>query len=322
MRAIQVKKAGGPEAMEIVDVATPEPAAGEVRVRVEAAGVNFIDVYHRTGLYPRPLPIRLGEEGAGIVEAVGAEVRGVGVGDRVAWASGTGSYATHAIVRAAAVVRVPDGVASRLAAAVMLQGMTAHYLVTDTFALGAAHTCIVHAAAGGVGLLLCQLAKRRGARVIGVASTDAKAELARAAGCDVVVVSSRDDFESEARRITGGAGVDVVYDSVGAATWDKSLHALRRRGMMVSYGNSSGPVAPFAPLLLNQLGSLFLTRPKLADYVATREELERRAGDLFSLLAKKELDVRIHAELPLDRAADAHRMLESRATTGKLLLVP
>lgn len=322
MRAVLVNETGGPEVMKLVELPTAAPGEGEARVRVEAAGVNFIDVYHRSGLYPMPLPVHLGSEGAGVVEAVGVGVTDVAVGDRVAWSSAPGSYATHVVARASALVRVPDGVDARLAAAVMLQGMTAHYLARDTYPLSSRDTCIVHAAAGGVGLLLAQLAKRAGARVVGVVSSDAKAEVALEAGCDHVVVSSRDDFEVAARRLTDGAGVDVVYDAVGAATWDKSLHSLKRRGTMVSYGNASGAVPPFAPLVLSQLGSLFLTRPKLADYVATRAELEARARDVLGLVASGGLDVRVHAALPLERAADAHRLLESRATTGKVLLIP
>ncbi len=308
--------------MHVVDLPTPDPGPGEARVRVEAAGVNFIDCYQRSGLYPMEMPLALGSEGAGIVEATGEGAGDLSAGDRVAWSGVRGSYATHVIARAAAVVRVPPGVDARTAAAVMLQGMTAHYLARDTFPLKAGDTCIVHAAAGGVGLLLCQLAKRAGARVYGVVSTDEKAEIARGAGCDEVLVSSRDDFQVEARRLTNDAGVDVVYDAVGASTWDKSLRSLRRRGMMVSFGNASGPVPPFAPLVLSQLGSLFVTRPTLGDYIATREDLFRRATDLFQMIAARELDVRVHAELPLEKAADAHRLLESRATSGKLLLRP
>ena len=322
MRVVRVDSPGGPEAMHLDDLPTPDPGPGEARIRVEAAGVNFIDCYQRSGLYPMEMPLALGSEGAGIVEATGEGAGDLSVGDRVAWSGAQGSYATHVIARASAVVRVPAGVDARIAAAVMLQGMTAHYLARDTYPLSAKDTCIVHAAAGGVGLLLCQLAKRAGARVLGVVSTDEKAALARAAGCDEPIVSTRVDFQVEARRLTNDVGVDVVYDSVGASTWDQSLRSLRRRGMMVTYGNASGPVAPFAPLLLNQYGSLFLTRPKLGDYIATREELFRRANDLFQMIAARELDVRIHAELPLDRAADAHRLLESRATSGKLLLFP
>jgi NADPH2:quinone reductase len=322
MHAIEVRTHGGPEVMELVDAAMPEPGAGEARVRVEAAGVNYVDVYYRTGLYSRPLPMRIGEEGAGIVEAIGEGVTEVAVGDRVAWSGAPGTYATHVAARAASLVRVPDGVGSHVAAALMLQGMTAHYLVRDTFVLGASHTCLVHAASGGVGLLLCQLAKRVGARVIGIVSNDVKAELARGAGCDEVVVSTRSDFEAEVRRITGGVGVDVVYDSVGAATWEQSLRSLRRRGTMVTYGNASGPVPAFSPRVLSDHGSLFLTRPTLRDYVATRAELVLRATELFALVQSRALDVRIHAELPLEHAGDAHRLLESRATSGKILLVP
>lgn len=322
MRAIRVNAPGGPEAMQLVDLPTPQPTAGKVLVRVEFAGVNFIDIYHRTGLYESHAPFALGVEGAGVVEAIGPGVTDLRVGDRVAWASARGSYATHLLVRAEHLVRLPEGIDTRKAAAVMLQGMTAHYLARSTYVLSSRDTCLVHAVAGGVGLLLCQIAKRAGARVIGTTSTEQKARVAHEAGADEVILYTAHDFEQETRRLTGGRGVDVVYDGVGRSTFDQSLRCLRPRGMMVSYGNASGPVAPFAPLVLSTLGSLYLTRPKLADYTATREELLMRAMDVLGAVARGELTVHVHDVLPLERAADAHRLLESRATSGKLLLVP
>jgi NADPH2:quinone reductase len=308
--------------MRLVDAPTPRPSAGEVLVRVEAAGVNFVDVYYRAGVYPREAPFALGEEGAGVVESAGDGVGEVRVGERVAWAQATGSYATHVLARADKLVRVPDGVTARDAAAAMLQGMTAHYLAHATFALAAGHTCLVHAAAGGVGLLLVQMAKRAGARVVGTTSTEEKAKLARDAGANDVVLYSREPFDEAARRLTGGAGVHVVYDSVGASTFDKSLLALRPRGMLVLFGQSSGKVPPLDLQVLNARGSLFVTRPTLRDYVATRAELVERAGAVLGAVARGGLRVRVHAEFPLEHAADAHRALESRATSGKLLLVP
>lgn len=319
MQAIVAEHTGGPEVMQLVTLPDPEPAAGELRVRVEAAGVNFIDVYHRSGQYAQPLPLRLGQEGAGVVEAVGEGVTDVAPGDRVAWASAPGSYATHVRLDAARAVPVPAGVTSTVAAAAMLQGMTAHYLARSTFPLAAGHTAVVHAAAGGVGLLLCQLARAAGARVIGVVSTDAKAEKARAAGADEVVVSSREDFADVARRLTG-VGADVVYDSVGKDTFPRSLSCLRPRGMLVLYGQSSGAVPPFDPQILSARGSLFLTRPTLGHYTASRAELLARAGDVLSAIEKGTLAITIARTFPLAQAADAHRLLESRATMGKVLL--
>jgi NADPH2:quinone reductase len=319
---IELTKTGGPEVLTLASGELAEPAADEAVVRVEAAGVNFIDVYRRTGLYEARLPLTLGSEGAGTVVSVGRDVKGLAVGARVAWSDVLGSYATHVVAKANLLVPVPDGVDLKTAAAVMLQGMTAHYLAMDTFALGPRHDCIVHAAAGGVGLLLCQIAKRAGARVIGTAGDAEKAELARAAGASEVVLYRAQDFEAEAKRLTGGRGVDVVYDSVGKDTWEKSMRSLARRGLLVLFGNSSGPVPPFAPLLLTQHGSLFLTRPKLADYTATREELSRRSSDLFAWIAARQLDVRIDKTFPLAEAAEAHRLLEGRRARGKLLLLP
>jgi NADPH2:quinone reductase len=321
MLAVRVHEPGGPEALHAERIPVPEPSQGEALVRVEAAGLNFIDVYQRSGQYRVTLPATLGGEGAGEVAAVGDGVRDVRVGDRVAWAgAGSGSYAEYATVPASRLVPLPAGVSARVGAAVMLQGMTAHYLATSTFPLREGDRCLVHAAAGGVGLLLVQIAKRRGARVIGTAGTDEKAELARAVGADEMIVYTRQDFAEEVRRMTGGAGVHVVYDSVGRTTFRSGLDVLAPRGTMVLFGQSSGPVDAFDPQVLNQKGSLFLTRPTLRDYVSTREELLRRAGELFSWIEAGELSVRIGAEFPLADAADAHRALESRRTTGKVLL--
>jgi NADPH2:quinone reductase len=322
MLAVRVHEPGGPEALHAERIPVPEPGRGEALVRVEASGVNFIDVYQRSGQYRLALPATLGGEGAGEVAAVGEGVRDVRVGDRVAWAlGGSGSYAEYATVPAARLVPLPAGVSARVGAAVMLQGMTAHYLATSTFPLREGDRCLVHAAAGGVGLLLVQIAKRRGARVIGTAGTDEKAALAREAGADEMIVYTREDFAEEVRRITREAGVQVVYDSVGRSTFRAGLDVLAPRGTMVLFGQSSGPVEPLDPQVLNQKGSLFLTRPTLRDYVATREELVQRAGELFSWIEAGELSVRIGAEFPLAGAAEAHRALESRRTTGKLLLL-
>ncbi len=322
MRAIKALRYGGPETLVEHTSETPEPTPQQVRIRIEACGVNFIDIYHRTGLYPSKEPVSLGVEGAGVIEALGSEVRDFKVGDRVAWSDVPGSYATHVCAPTQRLVAVPDAVSSEAAAALMLQGMTAHYLSHDTFPLKPGDTCLVHAAAGGVGLLLCQLAKRRGAQVIGTVSTDAKAQLAQAAGAAHVIVYSEKDFGLELLTITGGSGVQVVYDSVGKDTWERSLHCLAPRGMLVLFGQSSGSVPPFDPALLAKSGSLFLTRASLAHYVSTREDLLRRSGDLLSWLAEGELSVRVDRSLPLRAAAEAHSLLESRQTTGKLLLLP
>ena len=327
MHAIQVTEHGGPEVMQWIELETPAPIKAEVLVRLEAAGVNFIDVYFRTGAYPAELPAIPGLEGAGVVEAVGPDVTALRVGDRVAWsdrvgASRGGTYATHVIVPEARAVLVPPEVELPVAAAAMLQGMTAHYLSHTTFPLGPSHTCLIHAAAGGVGLLLCQMAKKRGARVIGTVSTAEKAALAQKAGADEIIRYTEQDFAPEAKRLTGGRGVDVVYDSVGKTTFEKSLDALAPRGMLVLFGQSSGRVGPFDPQVLNGKGSLFLTRPSLYHYVRTRHELTARAVDVLSWVKRGELDVRIGATFPLARAADAHRALEGRTTTGKVVLVP
>jgi len=322
MRAIRVHESGGAEKLILDDVPVPEPKAGEVRVRVEAAGVNFVDTYQRSGLYPLPLPFTLGVEVAGTVSAIGADVHGLKLGDRVASARANGGYAEEAIVPAAQLVRIPEGVSSTVAAALLLQGLTAHYLACDTFALKPGDTALVHAAAGGVGLLLVQIAKRRGARVIGTAGSEDKARLAREAGAEEVVIYTRDDFAAAARRFTGGRGVDVVFDGVGRDTFEGSLNSLRPRGLLASFGNASGPVPPFSPLLLSQKGSLYLTRPTMASYTQTSAELRGRSEDLFRWLAAGELHVRIGATFPLAEAARAHRALEGRRTTGKVLLLP
>jgi len=304
------------------EVPDPKPQPGEAVVRIEAAGVNFIDVYHRTGLYKVPLPATLGQEGAGVVETVAPDVAGVKPGDRVAWAPVSGGYAERAAIPALKLVQLPQGVSARDGAAAMLQGMTAHYLATSTYPLKAGDTCLVHAAAGGVGGLLCQIAKMRGARVIGTAGSEEKTKIAREAGADDTIDYTKQDFEAEVKRLTGGKGVQVVYDSVGKTVFDQSLNCLARRGMMVTFGNASGLVPPVEPLTLSQKGSLFLTRPTLFHYAATREDLERRAGDVLDWIAQGKLKIHIGAEFPLERAADAHRALEGRKTTGKVLLIP
>jgi NADPH2:quinone reductase len=322
VQAIRIDQVGGPEVLRVEDVPVPAPGPGEVLIKVEAAGVNFIDVYHRTGLYPQQLPLTLGREAAGTVERVGQGVTTCRLGDRVVSESVPGAYAEYAVAPADRVVPIPDRVTSRQAAAVILQGMTAHYLVYSTYRLGEGDTCLVHAAAGGVGLVLCQMASRAGARVIGTVSTEEKAALARQAGAQEVILYTRSDFLAETRRLTGGAGVQVVYDSVGRTTFLKSLEALAPRGMLVLYGQSSGPVEPFDPQLLSRKGSLFLTRPTLAHYTATRDELLQRAGEVLHWVAEGALSVRVGEEFPLARAADAHRALEGRRTTGKVLLIP
>jgi len=305
--------------MQVEEIPSPTPGPGQARVRVAFSGVNFIDVYHRMGAYPMPLPFTPGSEGAGVVDAVGEGVE-LQVGDRVAWAMHPGSYAEQALVDAWKLVPVPDGVQLATAAAAMLQGMTAQYLSHSTFPIRKGQVALVHAAAGGVGLLLTQIAKWLGAQVIGTVSTEEKAELARAAGADDVVLYTRESFRDAARRLTDGRGVHVVYDSVGQTTFMDSLDSLRPRGYMVLFGMSSGPVPPFDPALLGKKGSLFLTRPSLAQYTLDRDELLGRAGDVFSWIADGKLDVRIDRELPLDQAGEAHRLLESRATSGKLVL--
>ena len=322
MKAIRVQSPGGPEALRYEDVPQPSPAAVQVLVKVEAVGVNYIDVYQRTGLYKVATPFTLGQEAAGVVTAVGPGVTDPKVGDRVAYTSILGAYAEYAVVPADRVVVLPDGVTARQAAAAMLQGMTAHYLACTTYPLKAGDTCLVHAAAGGVGLLLCQIASRRGARVIGTVSTREKAALAREAGARDVILYTEQDFEAEVKRLTNGLGLQVVYDSVGKTTFEKGLNCLTRRGMMVLYGQSSGPIGSFDPQVLSQKGSLFLTRPTLAHYVATRAELVARAGEVLSWVKSGTLKVRIEHEFSLAETAEAHRALEARKTTGKLLLIP
>jgi len=322
MRAIQVNSYGGPEALQLVDVDTSRPGPDQVLVDVAACGVNYIDTYQRSGIYQVPLPLVLGLEGAGTVAAVGSGVTDLAVGDRVAWAAAQGSYAERVLVDAARAIRVPDGVSDEVAGAVPLQGMTAHYLATSTYPVQAGDTVIVHAAAGGVGLLLTQIVRMRGGRVIATVSTEEKAALARRAGADEVVRYDQVDFAAEARRLTGGAGVAAVYDGVGRTTFDASLSALRPRGMLVLYGASSGPVPPVDPQRLNSGGSLFLTRPSLGHYTATREELLERAGEVFGWIAAGKLDVRIGGRYSLAEAGRAHEDLQGRRTTGKLLLVP
>ena len=322
MKAIRVRHPGGPEVLRLEEVPTPEPGPGQLLIRVEAAGVNFVDVYHRTGLYQVELPFTPGREAVGIVERTGAGVTTARPGDRVVSESAVGTYAEYAIVAAERAVAVPDGVEAPLAAAAMLQGLTAHYLAYSTYPLKPRHTCLVHAAAGGVGLLLCQIASRIGAHVIGTAGTDAKARLARAAGAAEVILYNENDFVEETRRLTSGAGVQVVYDSVGRSTFLKGLACLVPKGTMVLYGQSSGPVEPFDPQLLQQKGSLFLTRPTLAHYVASRSELLRRTEELMTWIINGSLRVRIDRQLPLAAAAEAQAELEGRRTTGKVLLTP
>jgi NADPH2:quinone reductase len=321
-RVISVRETGGPEVLQLEDQTCGDPGAGEVRVRVAACGVNFIDVYFRTGLYPRPLPFVCGLEGAGSVEAIGPDVGGLAAGDRVAWSSVPGSYAEVLLAPAGQLVKIPAGVADDLAAAAMLQGMTAHYLVHATRETRPGDVALVHAAAGGVGLLLIQMLKAAGASVIGTCSSAEKEKLAREAGADHVVRYTESDFAAEARRLTDGEGVDVVYDSVGRTTFEGSLSCLRPRGLLALYGQSSGTVPPLDLLQLQARGSLFVTRPSLAHYTRDRAELELRAGAVLGAIAEDRLRVRIGARCPLAKAADAHRALEGRRTTGKVLLIP
>jgi NADPH2:quinone reductase len=322
MQAIRIHAFGGPDVMTLEDVPLPVPPENQVRVQIEAAGVNFTDVYNRTGQYSIQLPAILGSEAAGVVEMVGPGVSDLRPGERVAYVGEPGAYAQYAVVPTWRVVKLPDALDTRTAAAVMLQGLTAHYLSHSTYPLQPGQTALVHAAAGGVGQLLVQMAKRRGARVIGTVSTEDKAQLARSLGADEVILYTRDDFEAETRRLTGGRGVDVVYDSVGKTTFEKGLGCVRTRGYMVLFGQSSGAVPPLDPQVLNARGSLFLTRPTLAHYIATRDELVQRSGDLFRWIAIGELHVRIDRTFPLAGAAEAHRYLESRQTHGKVLLLP
>lgn len=322
MKAVRVHDYGGAEVLAIEDIAVPEPQAGEARVKIEAIGVNFIDIYQRTGLYPLKTPFTLGMEGSGVVDAIGENVTEVEKGERVAYAMILGSYAEYAIVPAAKLVPLPADLDSQSAAALMLQGMTAHYLTHSSYALKDGETALVHAAAGGTGFLLVQIAKMRGARVIGTVSTEAKAQLAKAAGADEVILYTQSDFFTEVKKLTGGKGVHVVYDSVGATTFEKSLDCLRPRGYLVLFGQSSGPVPPLDPGKLAAKGSLFLTRPTLAHYTLDRAELLQRAGDLFGWSASGKLKLRIDKVCSLSQAAEAQRLLESRKTTGKIVLVP
>jgi len=314
MKAVFVEQTGGVENLKYADLPKPAPGPGQALVKIAASGVNYIDVYFRKGVYPAPPPITIGSEGAGTVEAVGPDVTNLAMGDRVAYAMARGSYAEYAVVPAWQLVKIPAAMDFSSAAAAMLQGMTAHYLTHSTYPLKSGDSCLIHAAAGGTGLLLVQMAKMRGAHVFATVGTEEKAKLAKEAGADEVIIYTKDDFAAKAK------GVHVVYDSVGQATFMKSLDCLRPRGMMVSFGNASGPVADFAPLLLSQKGSLFLTRPSLAHYSATQEELDWRAGDVLNWIAQGKLKLRIHKVYPLADAAQAHRDLEGRVTTGKLLL--
>ncbi|MBM2802565.1 MAG: Alcohol dehydrogenase zinc-binding domain protein [Deltaproteobacteria bacterium] len=322
MKAVRVHKYGGPEVLSNDEVPIPEPKAGEARVKIEAIGLNFIDVYQRTGLYPLRTPFTLGMEGAGVVDAIGDDVSEVKVGDRVAYAMILGSYAEYAIVPAAKLAPLPANVEASSAAGLMLQGMTAHYLAHSTYRLQQGDTALIHAAAGGVGLLLIQIAKMLGARVIGTVGTEAKAQLAKQAGADAIILYTQADFLAEVKKLTEGKGVNVVYDSVGATTFDKSLDCLRPRGYLVLFGQSSGSVAPLDPGKLAAKGSLFLTRPSLAHYMLDRAELLQRANDLFNWTASGKLKLRIEKTFLLSDAAEAHRQLEARRTSGKVVLVP
>ncbi|HEV8724400.1 MAG TPA: quinone oxidoreductase [Candidatus Binatia bacterium] len=322
MKAIRIHKYGGPEVLTIDDIPVPETHAGEARVKIEAIGLNYVDIYQRTGLYPLQTPFTLGNEGAGIVDAIGDGVTEVKKGDRVAYAMVPGAYAEYAIVPAWRLAPVPANIDAKSAAAIMLQGMTAHYLTRSAYPLKQGEVALAHAAAGGVGLLLIQLAKMLGARVIGTVSTEQKAELAKQAGADDVILYTQTDFLAEVKKLTDGKGVHVVYDSVGATTFDKSLDCLRPRGYLVLFGQSSGPVPPFDPGKLAAKGSLFLTRPSLAHYTLTRAELLQRSGDLFSWIESEKLRLRVESTFPMAEAAEAHRQLEGRKTTGKLVLFP
>ena len=322
MKAIRIHEHGGPEVLRYEDVPDPVPAPKEAVVQIDAAGINFIDIYFRTGLYPAELPIVTGQEAAGTVVAVGSEVMEVGVGDRVAYTGIHGAYAEYTAVAGDRLVKLPDSIDTQTAAAVMLQGMTAHYLARSTFGLGPSHTALIHACAGGVGLLLVEMAKKFGARVIGTCSTEEKAAKAREAGADEVILYTQQDFESECKRLTDGRGVDVVYDSVGKSTWTGSLNSLRPRGMMVTFGNASGPVPPLAPLELTKRGSLFLTRPSLFAYISTREDLLWRANEVFEWIEEGDLHIHVGGKFPLSEAGEAQSRLAGRQTMGKLLLLP
>jgi NADPH2:quinone reductase len=322
MKAIRVHTPGGPEAMKVDDIPQPTPKAGEALVKIDAAGLNYIDVYFRTGQYKAEYPLTLGLEAGGTVTAVGSGTTDVKVGDKVAYTGVPGAYGEYAVVPAARLVVLPSGLSTKQGAAMMLQGMTAHYLATSTYPLKKGDTCLVHAAAGGVGLLLCQIAKMRGARVIGTVSTDEKAKLAREAGADEVILYSRQDFEAEVKRLTDGKLLQVVYDGVGKTTFEKGFNCLAPRGMMVLYGAASGPIGAFDPQILNAKGSLFLTRPSLNHHIITRTELTQRATEIGQWIKDGKLKLRVEFEFPLKDAAEAHRALEGRKTTGKVLLIP
>jgi NADPH2:quinone reductase len=322
MKAIQVAEVGGPEVLTLVDLPVPDPKPNEALVQIKAAGVNFIDVYFREGRYPAPLAFINGQEAAGLVVAVGADVTTVRLGDRVAYAGALGSYAEYAAVPAERLVKIPDELDFNQAAAAMLQGMTAHYLTHSAYPVRSGDTVLIHAAAGGVGLLLVEMARNLGARVIGTAGSDEKAQLARDAGANEAIVYTKQDFETETRRLTEGQGVHVVYDGVGKDTFAKDLNVLRPRGYLVLFGGASGAVPPFDLLELTRHGSLFLTRPSLQHYIATRVELEQRANDVLQMIVRGDLKLRIHKTYPLEEAQQAHRDLEGRKTTGKLLLIP
>jgi NADPH2:quinone reductase len=322
MRAIRVSATGGPDALQLEDIPTPDPGLGQVRIKVEAAGVNFVEIYQRKGQYKLPLPFTPGGEAAGTVDAVGPDVTDIHVGERAASVDARGSYAQYALVEANNIVPIPAGVSAKVAAAVMTQGITAHFLAHSVFRLEAGQTALVHAAAGGVGQLLVQIAKKRGARVIGTTGSAEKAQIARDLGADEVILYNETDFEAETNRLTDGKGVDVVYDSVGAATFEKGLNVLKPRGLMALFGQSSGPVEPLDPQILNAKGSLYLTRPTYKHYIATREELLWRAQDVFGWIAAGELRVRIDKTFPLAESRAAHQYLEERKTRGKVLLLP
>jgi NADPH2:quinone reductase len=322
MQAIQITQTGGADVLQLRELPTPTPGPGEALIRIEACGVNFIDIYLREGRYPSPLPFIPGQEAAGVVAALGPGVSTFKVGDRVAWCGIPGTYAEFAVAPVARLIAIPDGITTRQAAAAMLQGMTAHYLAYSTYAIQMGDAVLIHAGAGGVGLLLIQMAKSVGARVFATVSTEEKAELARAAGADETILYTREDFTAKVREFTGGAGVPVVYDSVGKTTFDGSLACLRPRGILVLYGGASGAVPPFDLIQLSARGSLYITRPTLKDYIATREELVQRAGDVLRWVAEGTLKLRLEHNYPLADAAQAHRDLESRKTTGKLLLIP
>lgn len=322
MKAIRINRTGDAGVLEYEEVETPQPGPGQARVKIEAAGLNFIDIYHRIGAYTLKPPFTPGLEGAGIVDAVGPDVTGVQPGDRVAWTMQAASYAEYACIAADKLVPLPDGITSRQAASVMLQGLTAHYLCYSTYPIQPGDTAVVTAAAGGVGHLLVQMIKQAGGWVAATVSTEEKAALARSAGADEVILYTQTDFDAEVRRLTGGAGVNVVYDSVGKTTFDKSLNCLKPRGYLVLYGQASGPVAPVDPQILNQKGSLFLTRPSLGAYVLTRAELLERSNAVFGWILSGALELRIDREFPLAQAADAHRYMEARQTKGKVLLIP